>query len=662
MGDQMNRYTVFGRTIRTSIAIRLAAVLAVALLSVAVMAPLTLSGKTASPSGSATSSASLRASGNTRSLSPATSTTPPLPADAGIPAFPSIAVDPAATSRGVQPGDVAVIEDSSGGKLLFRFRDVTQVANAPGIEPLAAGDLFLEITVDLKALSASTFVVEASKVVGGEELGPDSAWPAHHLPVSGTLQPGQIVSGKLGFEVPPLGQVTDVFSAVPGADLRLEMRPAPTGATPSPLPPDGWPVTFDGKGEPIVGPDGTVYVGNIALDASGHPVSSAHMALPGARSVSVAAFGADGTTYVTGQTADQTATAIGAFGPNGQLRSGWPVNVESVDRVFPVATGGAYVVSSTNAGATTRLLGPDGRLRASWPFAADGNSRAARDGLYELRIADNAAAGDIEVLTTDGGHTSGSATDWQGLFVSTDGTAYAETSVLATGSDSEVVTTRIAAIGADGNPKPGWPVSIKGSVSAPAFGADGTVYLTLGASGVTSSILALDPSGRTKPGWPAKLPAGYTALSATSGWHDADVAEAPTPGLAGTVYVAAEDADRRPLVTALDSSGRVEAGWPYRPLSSFQRFSMYIGSYSPETPPLFVRSGSSGLLYLALSDRVVALSVDGKVAPGWPKAFGVASWDATPDGGLVVGVPWYDAGSNLHITITGWTVAGEVAR
>ena len=658
----MNGRTVFGRTIGAGLAIRLAVVLAVVLLSAALIAPLALSGRTAAPSGSATSSSSLRASGITSSLSPAASTTPTLSADASIPAFPSIAVDAAASSGTIQSGDVAVIEDASGGKMLLRFRDVTQVANAPGIKPSAPGDVFLEITVDLKALSASTFAVEASKVFGGEELGPDSAWPAPHLPVSGTLQPGQIVSGKLGFEVPPMGQVTDVFSAVPGADLRLEMRSAPTGATPSPAPPDGWPVTFDGKGEPFVGPDGTVYVGNVALDASGHPVSSAHMALPGAKAVSVAAFGADGTTYMTGQTADQAATVLGAFGPDGRLLSGWPVTVESVDRVIPVSTGGAYVVSSTNAGATTKLLGPDGGLRASWPFAADGNSRAVGDGLYELRIADNAAAGHIEVLTTDGGHTIGSAADWQGLFVSTDGTAYAETSVLAAGSDSEVVTTRIAAIGADGNPKPGWPVSIAGSASVPAFGADGTVYLTLGASGVTSSILALDPSGHTKPGWPAKLPAGYTALSQTGAWHAPDVAEAPTPGLAGTVYVAAEDAGGRPLVTAFDRSGRVEAGWPYRPPSGFTRFGRYVGSYSAETPPLFVPSGSTGLLYLALSDRIVALTVDGKMAPGWPKAFGVTSWAATPDGGLVVGVTWYDAGSNLHITITGWTAAGEAAR
>jgi hypothetical protein len=658
----MNRHTVFGRTVQTALAIRLAAVLAAGLLALAVIAPLALSGRTAAPSRSAASSASLQTTGSSSSLSPAASTTPTRSADASIPAFPNIAADAAATAGTFQSGEVAVYADASGGKLLIRFRDVQQVRDAAGIKPSAPGDVFLQVTLDVKALNATTFP-SLQKVFGGTQLPAGSVWPTPDLAIPDSLAPGQIVSGKLGFEVPPTGEVQIYLGGLPAVAVRLELRPAPTGPTPSPVPPAGWPVTFDPKGEPLVGPDGTVYVGNIALDSSGHLVSNQHMALPGVQSVSAAAFGADGTTYMTGQTADQSTTVIGAFGSDGHLRSGWPVTVDSVDRLIPVPTGGAYVVSSTNTAAATRLLGPDGALRASWPLAADGSAMAGSDGLYDLLVDNNGLASHIEVLGANGSRSTGKATDWQAIGVAPSGTVYAWTWDLAAGSDTKVVTTRIAAIGGDGNPKPGWPVSIKGSASSPAFAADGTIYLTLGASGVTSSILALDPSGRTKPGWPAKLPAGYTALSETGGWHAADVAEAPTPGLAGTVYVAAEDADRQPLVTAFDSSGRVEAGWPYRPSSGFTPFSRYVGSYSLETPPLFVRSGSTGLLYLALSDGIVALSVDGKVAPGWPKAFtGVTSWTATPDGGLVVGLTWYDAGSNLHITITGWTAAGEVAH
>jgi hypothetical protein len=658
----MNGRALFRRTIGTGLAIRLAVVLAVVLLSVALIAPLALSGRTAAPSGSATSSSSLRASGITSSLSPAASTTPTLSADASIPAFPSIAVDAAATPGTFQSGEVAVYADASGGKLLIRFRDVQQVADPTGVKPSAPGDVFLEATLDAKALSATTFP-SLQKLFGGTQLPAGSAWPTPALVTPDSLAAGQIVSGKLGFEVPPTGEVQMYLGGLPAVAVRLEFRPAPTGPAPSPVPPDGWPVTFDSKGEPFVGPDGTVYVGNIALDASGHLVSSAHMALPGAQSVSPAAFGADGTSYMTGQTADQSTTLIGAFGPDGQIRSGWPVAVEGLDRIIPVPTGGAYVVSSTNTAAATRLLGPDGALRASWPLAAGGSAMAGSDGLYDLQVDSNGLASHIEVLGTKGSRSAGKAIDWQSIGVAPSGTVYAWTWDLAAGSDTKVTRTRIAAIGSDGNPKPGWPVSIPGSASAPAFGADGTVYLTLGPSRVTSSVLALDPNGHTKQGWPVSLPAGYTALSDGGSWHWPDIAQAPTPRAGGTLYVAAETADGKPLVAAFDAGGHVEAGWPYRPPSSFTRFGAAIGGYTNETAPLFAPSESGGLLYLVLKDRIVALSGDGKVAPGWPKELtDENSWTATTDGGLVVGVSWYDAGTNMHTTVTRWTPAGDIAN
>jgi hypothetical protein len=176
-------------------------------------------------------------------------------------------------------------------------------------------------------------------------------------------------------------------------------------------------------------------------------------------------------------------------------------------------------------------------------------------------------------------------------------------------------------------------------------------------------VLALDANGHTKAGWPAKLPAGYTALSETGAWHAPDVAEAPTPAVDGTLYVAAESADGQALVTALDGTGRVKPGWPYRPLSSFISFSHAVGGYATETAPLFAPSGSSGLLYLVLKDRIVALSDNGKVAPGWPKELtGETAWVAMPDGGIVVSVGWYDAGTNAHTTITRWTATGDIAH
>ena len=655
----MNKREVLGRIMSRALAARVGAVLAAGLLAVALIAPLTLSGRTTTPSTSVAPSGSPRSTVSSGPVQSTASVGPALPDDAGIPAFPNIAVDAAATPGTFQSGEVAVYADTSGGRLLIRFRDVQQVSEAAGITS-APGDVFLQVTLDVKALSATSFP-SLQKVFGGTQLPAGSAWPTPGLVIPDSLTPGQIVSGKLGFEVPPAGEVQMYLGGLPPVAVRLELRPPPTGPTPSPVPPDGWPVTFDAKGEPVVGPDGTVYIGKIALDPSGHTVSSAHMTLPGVKSASAAAFGADGTTYMTGQTADQSTTLIGAFGPDGQLRSGWPVSVDSVDRLIPVTTGGAYVVSSTNAAATTRLFGPHGELRASWPLAADASAVAGADGLYDLAVDNNGQASHIDVLRADGGHATGTATDWQGLWAAADGTVCAWAWVLAAGSDTKVVTTRIAEIGPDGNPNAGWPVSIAGSASTPAVGTDGTVYLTLGPSGATSSILALDPSGRTKPGWPVKLPSGYTALSDGGAWHWPDIAQAPTLGADGTLYVAAETADGKPLVAAFDVGGRVEAGWSYRPPSPFTRFGGAIGGYINETPPLFARSGSSGLLYLVLKDSIVALSSDGKDAPGWPKELtDLTSWAATPDDGIVVSVGWYDAGTNEHTTITRWTAGGDI--
>jgi hypothetical protein len=578
-----------------------------------------------------------------------------------------VSLDATATTGTIYPGDVAVVGDASGSKLLIRFRDVTQVVDPPGIRPSAPGDVFLEATVDVKALSASTFI-SVWKVFGGEELGAGSAWPTPYLVVPESLEPGQIVIGMLGFEVPPTGEVTVLLPGRPGAAARLVLRPASSGPTPSPVAPGGWPVTLDGSVEPIVGPDGTVYEGLAALDSSGHLISDRSLALPGVESTSVAAFGADGTVFVTGQTAAQSTILIGAFGPDGTLRSGWPVAVDGFVRLFPVPSGGLYVSSWTDGASETRLLGSDGALRASWPSAA-GEVVGEGGSLYGLLLETNGLAGHIDVLGADGSRATGTASDWQAVGAAPNGAVYAWAWDLAAGSDTKVVRTRIAAIDTYGNPKPGWPVSIPGSASAPAFGADGTVYLTLGASGATSSVLALDPAGHTKPGWPAKLPAGFSALSQTGAWHEPDIAEPATPGLNGTLYVAAESTDGQSLVAAFDGTGRVKSGWPYRPPAPFTSFGDAIGGYRPETPPLFAPSGSGGLLYLALRDRIVALSEDGRVAPGWPKTSPVggdrAGWSSlasTPDGGLVVSIDWYDAGDNGHTMIIRWTAAGDVAH
>jgi len=655
----MNGRAVFGRTIGTGLAIRLVAVLAVVLLSVALIAPLALSGKASVVSASPSLGTSARSTAPTPSGSAATI---PL-TGATLPALLSAAASP---STGLLlPGETALVDGALGGRLTLSFHDVIQVVNPAGLQPTAAGDLFIEATVDLKAIT-STPLFNSWKTFGGIELGVGSVWPKPYLVLPDTLEAGQTVSGKLGFEVPPTGEVTVMFPGTKGAQLRLELRPAPTGPTPSPATPDGWPVTLPGDFGVAVGPNGNVYANGIALDSSGHVTSGKAFTLPGMSRVWPVAFGADGTVYVMGTQAVQAESLIGAFAPDGTLRTGWPVKAYGYVQLFPVPTGELYVSSYTGGASQTQLLGSDGAVEANWPIAAGGSAVLEADGLFELPFDSGGPTSRIVVFGADRRVSTGRATDWQAMDAGPDGTVYAWTWVLAAGSDTEVATTRIAAIGADGNPKAGWPVSIAGSASAPAFGTDGTVYLTLGPSGATSSVLALDPSGHTKAGWPVELPSGYTALSDGGAWHERDVAQAPTPGANGTLYVAAEtsgNGDGKPLIAAFDAGGRVEAGWPYQPPSPFTRLGGAIGGYTNETAPLFAPSESGGLLYLVLKDRIVALSGDGKVAPGWPKEVtGENAVTAMPDGGILVCDGWSDAGDNPHTTITRWTAAGDIAH
>ena len=115
---------------------------------------------------------------------------------------------------------------------------------------------------------------------------------------------------------------------------------------------------------------------------------------------------------------------IGAFGPDGTLRAGWPVSVpvavgESV-QLLPVPAGGLYVCSWTDGASETRLLGSDGALRASWPVAVGGSAVVGADGsLYGLLFDANGLASHIEVLGADGSRATGTAADWQAMDVGT---------------------------------------------------------------------------------------------------------------------------------------------------------------------------------------------------------------------------------------------------
>jgi hypothetical protein len=141
------------------------------------------------------------------------------------------------------------------------------------------------------------------------------------------------------------------------------------------------------------------------------------------------------------------------------------------------------------------------------------------------------------------------------------------------------------------------------------------MYVTvLGLGRAPSRIEALGPDGSPRPGWPVLYPDGYGPLIDT---------ESPVLGAGGNVHVVAANQTGPGLVLGFDPGGAALPGWPYRLPRPFAELTDLQGSMAgpiwlPNPTPLYVARPGGGLLYLALDDRIVALDSTGKVAPGWP--------------------------------------------
>jgi hypothetical protein len=230
-----------------------------------------------------------------------------------------------------------------------------------------------------------------------------------------------------------------------------------------------------------------------------------------------------------------------------------------------------------------------------------------------------------------------------------------------TGSGAATVTTTIAVLGEDGSPEPGWPKMISGITSPPTFGEGGSLYVVI-TRGAGSSALVARLEASESSSW--TLPLGGEPLmgpsSATSG---GGIPEPPVVG-GGMVFVA-EDSD----VAAFDVAGIAAPGWPYRLPAGWSAAACGAGSatiaaegiapvvWSPN--PAAAPGQGDGLLYLALEDRIVALTSAGAMAPGWPYASSAyRCWSepkAAPDGGVaMLGVQVRAQGFTvLRLTIDG---------
>jgi len=200
--------------------------------------------------------------------------------------------------------------------------------------------------------------------------------------------------------------------------------------------------------------------------------------------------------------------------------------------------------------------------------------------------------------------------------------------------------TRIAAVDQTGHPTAGWPVTIEGGASEPAFGPSGTVYMTTemyasGSRTPTETVLALDSYGRPLPGWPIPVPTGSYLLESLPS-VSASAPDPPQVGPDGTIYFGADTADPNipGTIDAVDPFGRVKPGFP-----ASMNWSTTSNMFSGPGSGWFA-VGRTGLVFETDNYSILAIGSNGKNASGWPvKAPAhtmIMAAAPEPDGGILV--------------------------
>jgi hypothetical protein len=396
-----------------------------------------------------------------------------------------------------------------------------------------------------------------------------------------------------------------------------------------------------------VGPDGTLYVTG-AAPIDGHGSGRLDwLRLPDGTYLSPELFGSDGSAYGYSFDVDGYAT-IWAFGPDGRERYAYSTN-GGVVPAFGVARSGLLYLLTPSPWANPApagvyrvvVLGLDGSPRDAWPVGEAWASTflLRPDGSVLVGQSDIRGCG-LHAYSPEGADlTADAGPCWDRMAAGPDGTVVGWT--YEVGGGAATTTTTIAVLGADGSPDPGWPKVISGIASPPTFGEGGSLYVVVTRGAGSPAVVARLDASPTRS-W--TLPLGGEPLigpsSATSG---GGIPEPPVVG-GGRVFVA-EGSD----VAAFDVAGIAAPGWPYHlPVGwSTTACEGGLGTIAAEaaepivwSPDPAAAGGEDGLLYLALEDRVVALTSVGAVAPGWPYASNAyRCWyepKATPDGGVAM--------------------------
>jgi hypothetical protein len=294
--------------------------------------------------------------------------------------------------------------------------------------------------------------------------------------------------------------------------------------------------------------------------------------------------GADGTTILACSLRDDQSSAIVVIDQVGRIVPGWPVRVDGVERLGSMW--GAAV--QLGPGGTVYALGTPndlGEMARLWAYAPDGSLRHGFPVTLESRVAGYLLARDrvlvgsyIPPEVPQEGLCSESAStvvlaelDATGRVVPgwpVTAAGWASRPVIgADGTVYYLASDRFFARDPNGSVRAGWPVAISPvrpecADYGPYLAADGTVYVMNDGLG----LAAFGPDGRARPGWPFEPTHGFAGWFCTM---DAMGGTSPVLGPGGTVYAAivgASDTSGEPVplqIVALDSTGRVMPGWPY---------------------------------------------------------------------------------------------------
>jgi hypothetical protein len=296
---------------------------------------------------------------------------------------------------------------------------------------------------------------------------------------------------------------------------------------------------------------------------------------------------------VCADTTPEGNTRAFAFDERGRPMAGWPVQLGTLEWLAGRATGDELTILGG-------VYLPPSDARAVWlmRIAVDGSVRSG----VRVRIPE----------------------PWHGeeWAIGPDGVAYGTTHVIS--PDVGVTKSRLQAVSATGVPS-GFPITIKGGASKPAFDAAGLIHLTVGSPDrPPSRTLVFDTRG-------GAIDAGSSNLkiAAMSDWNGIEGSSlypaAPLVGRDGATFIAVASAGGA-RVEGLSPGGDIMTGWPYRSDAMYQVIddcprAAACDAYTWAHPTI----GRDDIVYLAQAaanestgGSIVAVGQGGRVLAGWP--------------------------------------------